>query len=284
MVPPDSPDLIDSAKAVCAQEGLQLLERLGEGSFKQVFLVRSSSGTNYALKIIRDPTPSPRTAREIESLLRCEHPSIARLIRHGTATVQGIQSEFVIEEHLAGGSMTARSGSTDISIEQAHEMGRHLIDALRHLRSLELVHRDIKPDNIMFREDMITPVLVDFGTVRDLSATSLTDTWLLRGPGTPYFASPEQLTNQKLLIDWRSDQFSLGVTLFYVVSRVHPYQLPDEPVFAQATVERVAQHGGFSDAFRHAVQGTALAPLARMVAPWPVQRYNTPQLLQADWS
>jgi hypothetical protein len=58
-----------------------------------------------------------------------------------------------------------------------------------------------------------TPALVDFGLVRDLSETSLTASWLPRGPGTPLFASPEQLNNEKALIDWRSDQFSIGVIL-----------------------------------------------------------------------
>jgi len=90
---------------------------------------------------------------------------------------------------------------------------------------LDLVHRDIKPANIMFKEGLETPVLVDFGIVRDLAATSLTQTWSPIGPGTPFFASPEQLNNEKHLIDWRSDQFSLGVTLYFARTARHPYQL-----------------------------------------------------------
>jgi serine/threonine protein kinase len=151
-----------------------------------------------------------------------------------------------------------------------------MIDVLNHLHGLDLVHRDIKPDNILLRNNGFDPVLVDFGLVRDLTATSLTASWALRGPGTPYFASPEQLNNQKDLIDWRSDQFSLGVVASFCQFGLHPYQTPDEPVFASTTVDRVASRGDFGSSFLNSVQNNGCAFLQKMVSPWPVSRYRNP--------
>ena len=280
--PPFDPDA--AAAAICAEEDLILLQPLGRGSFKQAYLVRSQASNTHALKVIRDPVPSARTEREISSLIRCNHPSIARLVKVGSLAFEAHNVQYIIEEHLPGGTLSQRidpPGSFDEAAVLG--IGGHLIDALQHLAQLALVHRDIKPDNIMFRDDMSTPVLVDFGCVRDLSASSLTLTWMLQGPGTPYFASPEQLNNQKLLTDWRSDQFSLGVTLYFALTQSHPYQHPGEPVFAGDTVERVAQRGQAAPSFVKAVRETRLAPIERMVSPWPVQRFRTPAALMAAW-
>ncbi len=104
-------------------------------------------------------------------------------------------------------------------------MGAQLIAAIAHIAELHLVHRDIKPDNIMFRSHGTTPVLTDFGVVRDLSDSSITPTWAARGPGTPFFSAPEQLRNEKSLIDWRTDQFALGIVMAQVVFGEHPYRV-----------------------------------------------------------
>jgi serine/threonine protein kinase len=277
-------DLDDAATAICKAERLVLLQPLGRGSFKQAYLAKSKAGDTYALKVIRDPVPSPRTEREISSLIRCNHASIARLVKVGSILFGGLAVQYIIEEFLPGGTLSDRINPPGAFTQAAAlDIGSHLIRALHHLWQLNLVHRDIKPDNIMFRGDNSTPVLVDFGCVRDLSASSLTLTWLLQGPGTPYFASPEQLNNQKLLTDWRSDQFSLGVTLYFAHTGSHPYQHPGEPVFAPATVERVALRGQASSPFLSAVRGTALAPIERMVSPWPVQRFRIPADLLSAW-
>jgi serine/threonine protein kinase len=270
-------DIDGIAASICHSNSLTLIKSLGRGSFKHVFLVKDSHGNHYALKIIHDPKPSPRAQREIDSLRRCDHPSIGRLISVDVHAYQGSSFQYLLEEFLPGGtlsSLIAEKGS--LKRVEALNIALRLVDALDHLNSLRLVHRDIKPDNIMFREDGITPVLVDFGCVRDLSASSLTQTWAHHGPGTPYFASPEQLNNQKPLIDWRSDQFSLAVTLFFAIFDGHPYQYPDEPLFATTTVERVAKRGLRRPDFEDMILGTDLPPLGPMTEPWPVSRFRLP--------
>jgi serine/threonine protein kinase len=147
--------------------------------------------------------------------------------------------------------------------------------------SHDLVHRDLKPDNIMFQEDGVTPMVVDFGLVRDLSSTSITGTWLPMGPGTPYYSAPEQLNNDKELINWRTDQFALGVLLTECILGYHPYsEIGDDPA---RVVGRVAQKDGPTDRFKADVTRLGLPLLIHMTAPWPVARYRMPEDLAQAW-
>src|SRR5262249_941928 len=159
-----------------------------------------------ALKLYKQGASSRRSQREIDAMRRCEHPNIARLLRVETFEYSAEEFIVTIEEFLPGGTLTDLG---QIDVPTCLEIGKQLIAAIKHISSLGLVHRDLKPDNIMFRSDRKTPVIVDFGVVRDLLDTSLTPSWAARGPGTPFFAAPEQLNNEKHQIDWRADQFSL---------------------------------------------------------------------------
>jgi serine/threonine protein kinase len=153
---------------------------------------------------------------------------------------------------------------------------------LSHIAGLRLVHRDIKPDNVMLRQNGVTPVIVDFGLVRDLSAVSITPTWAMNGPGTPLFAPPEQLLNQKAQIDWRADQFSLGVMTSYALFGFHPYaEVGDSP---PQIVSRVQTRSDLSAQFKAAVTAAALPVMMKMCAPWPYQRFTKPDALIHAWA
>src|ERR1019366_6088976 len=113
-----------------------------------------------------------------------------------------------------GGTLGDRLKSGLCTRDAVKALGSGLIRAIEHLHGLGLVHRDIKPENVMYRaRDSDQPVIVDLGLVRDLAASSITQSWFAQGPGTPLFAAPEQLNNRKELIDWRADQFAVGVSL-----------------------------------------------------------------------
>jgi serine/threonine protein kinase len=249
-----------------------------------VFRVATIASETYALKVINGPASAPRTQREIEALQRCNHPLIAQLYQVGSHIFNRVQYDFTVEEFLPGGTLTSRLQKDGwLDTEETFRLGELLIDAVGHVASLDLVHRDIKPDNIMFRGDGKTPVLVDFGLVRDLAADSLTQTWMAHGPGTPYFAAPEQLNNQKRLIDWRTDQFSLGVVLCYARFGIHPYQFPDEPVFSVKTIERVATRGPRSNDILNELSDAGLYCLEQMTRDWPVRRFRQPTDLAKAW-
>jgi len=148
---------------------------------------------------------------------------------------------------------------------------------------LKLVHRDIKPENIMFRHGENSPILVDFGIVRDIDATSLTQAFIGVGPGTPYYASPEQLNNQKSMINWRSDQFGLGVTLCYAHLQMHPFQYPGEPLNSTETIIRVQTRGQCNAEIIRTLNTSGLGCIERMISVWPVHRYQSTVEMMSEW-
>jgi serine/threonine protein kinase len=269
------------AQAFCAANGHQFVGLVGAGAFKETFHVVLATGDEQALKVYQPGFSPERTSRELSAMQRCSHPNIGRLTSIAGFYFNGIQYLLSVEEFLSGGTLSSRLQRGLLSGLETLDFGRQLVSAVAHIASHDLVHRDIKPDNILFRADEVTPVIVDFGLVRDLVRTSLTKTWLMRGPGTPFFAPPEQLRNEKAIIDWRSDQFSLGVVLALAAFGFHPYE--DEGASPTLTVERVAEHGSQSARFLDAATRSGMPFLVRMTAVWLVQRFRTPDDLLRVW-
>ncbi len=278
---PADPKLQQVAEAICAARKLTFGSEVGAGAFKHTFEVRVADGTPRALKLYRKAGADARTQREVEAITRCSHPGIARFELIETWNDGPEEYVYSLEEFLAGGTLTARMADGPLTVEVVHDLATHLVDAVGHIASLGLVHRDLKPDNIMFRTTGGPPVIVDFGLVRDLSQSSLTKTWLPQGPGTPYYAAAEQLNNEKPMIDWRADQFALGIVLTMCCLRRHPYELPGlNPL---QVVERVARRESPAPEFSAWASSSGLGQLVRMVAPWPIARFRTPSLLATAW-
>ena len=269
------------ARQICDHRQLAFRGLLGQGAFKETYLVEGTDGELLALKILLPGHNPERTAREIEAMLRCSHPNVARLRLVDSLGVDGVEHVYMLEEYLSGGTLGTLLERGLLSRPQVIHLARRLVDALGHIAELGLVHRDLKPENIMFRGGIEAPVVVDFGIVRDLTSRSLTQTWFMRGPGTPYFAAPEQLNNEKELIDWRTDQFSLGIVLAICICGRHPYE--DVVGNSARTVEQVATRIGPTEQFRAAIAEVGFTLLERMVSPWPVQRFRRPEQLIQAW-
>lgn len=187
------------ARAICEAKQYSFVAGIGKGTFKETFHVINESGVNEALKVFKEGRFFiDRFEREIDAMRRCIHPNVVRLIEVSSFKADHKEHTFIIEEHLPGGTLTdlIKRKLTDREIIG---LGSQLIEAISHIASHNLVHRDIKPDNILFRDDKKTAVVVDFGVVRDLSDYSLTPSWAMSGPGTPFYAAPEQLNNEKIL-------------------------------------------------------------------------------------
>lgn len=273
--------LADVAQAYCAANGHSFIGPVGVGAFKETFHIVLATGEPQALKVFQPGFSPERTSRELSAMQRCSHPNIARLTSIAGFYHDDIQFLLSVEEFLPGGTLTTRLRRGCFTRSEALGIGGQLVSAVAHIASHDLVHRDIKPDNILFRQDGVTPVIVDFGLVRDLVRTSLTQTWFIRGPGTPYFASPEQLRNEKAMIDWRSDQFSLGVVMTLGLLGIHPYQ--EEAASPAQTVDQVAERAPQSNRFLNYARELRMPFLVRMTAPWPVERFRLPENLQLVW-
>ncbi|WP_080346083.1 serine/threonine protein kinase [Burkholderia cenocepacia] len=266
-------DLANVAKRLCVTIDASLVRPLGSGAFKQVFLIEKA-GEHLALKIsaISDGL-QPRFEREVAALRGCNHSSITKIFE----CFPYKEGEFVywttIEEYLSGGTLSARQRSGAISPDEIRAIAIPLADALAHLDSKNLVHRDIKPANILFRSKN-DPVLTDFGLVRMLDASSLTEDFIFQGPGTPFYSAPEQLNNNKTAIDWRTDQFGLAVVLAECALNYHPYSSPG--MTRQEIVQAVAEYNEIPERTAHDLTSAGLTALIRALQPWPISRYRWP--------
>ncbi|TGK09000.1 hypothetical protein EHO60_13325 [Leptospira fletcheri] len=268
------------SREIAQKENLLIESFVGNGSFKDVYKCKKDDNSFVALKIADPSATHPeRESREIDSMLKCNVSQIGKLYKFDSYTdISGKNYHYLIEEYFDGGDLRRKLEYQSLTRAEIGQIGLQLSVAVKELKNLNLVHRDIKPENIMFRSaDNCNAVLTDFGLVRDLSEDSLTGTWLVHGPGTPLFASPEQLNNDKSMIDWRSDQFSVALTLSYCLLGFHPFQVGsgnptqaivnvyERKIMPAENVEKLNEFG--------------FGCLAKMLSPWPVHRIASPDKL-----
>lgn len=268
------------AHTICQQHHYVFIKPCDAGAFKKTFHVRDGANTDLALKLLVNAGNPGRVEREIAAHQACRHANISRLLDVRTIEHQGQQLVYFLEEFLSGGTLQARLQNGRLSRSEGKQLAIALAGALAHLEPQGLVHRDIKPENVMYRVDG-TPVLVDLGLARHLNETSLTQTWMPHGPGTPIYASPEQLVNDKYLIDWRADQFSLGVTLSIALLGIHPYA--GNGAGNTEIVERMSRRESPQPDFVRAAAAEGLELLAKMVDPWPIRRFARPEQMLDIW-
>lgn len=269
------------ANAICAASNYIFGGGIGQGTFKETFLATRPDGTKLALKILKPGCSPARSDREVEAMKRCGHPNIIPLLELAEFEHAGTKYCYLKETFMEAGTLDDRLKNGLLSRDEVLALGDQLIRAVGHIADNDLVHRDIKPANIMFPVAGAEALVGDFGIVRDLRKPSITNSYLLVGPGTPFFSAPEQLNNEKALIDWRTDQFAIGVTLAIVHFGFHPYQGEGED--QNQTIAHVSAREGPSVKFLDAVEGANLPVLANLVCPWPAERVRTPRDLLKEW-
>ncbi|MGF1525312.1 MAG: serine/threonine-protein kinase, partial [Candidatus Competibacterales bacterium] len=192
--------------------GYSIQGELGRGGMATVFLAQQTSlERRVALKVMvpalaADKAFTERFLREGRTVGKLTHPNIIKVF--DTGQYQG--HYYLAMEYLAGGTLKERM-DRGLSPEESLTIIRAVADALAHAHHHGIVHRDIKPQNILFYPSGI-PVLSDFGIAKALEGnadfTSFTSTYI----GSPRYMSPEQVQGQR--IDARADIYALGV-LFY---------------------------------------------------------------------
>jgi len=221
---PVAPDRFGSVRI----RGHRCLRRLAVGGSSSVFLAEHErSGEQRVLKIFRQVPDVvegsgtfERFLREFELVAHLDHPHIARIYDIGVAD----DHLFLAMEYFAGGDLRSRMGEP-LPWRVALAYLRQLAEALGALHRIGVLHRDVKPGNVLLRDDS-SVAFVDFGLARQLDLESdITGEGAIFG--TPHYMSPEQGHGQPL--DERSDLYSLGVMLFEMLTGEKPY-VADTPM------------------------------------------------------
>ena len=207
---------------------------LGQGGFAWVYAVRRDDGKSLALKILKpryanDPAFESRFRQESSFAAELRHPNIVKIEDVGVE--QGL-AYFAMELHPA--SLRTRLEQHPMLPEpEAVQIAVGVARALAFAHERNVIHRDIKPDNILLAEDG-RPVLTDFGIARAVSGY-VAATGFMMTIGTPAYVSPEQAQGRTL--DGRSDLYSLGITLYRMVTGEVPFKSPDWFELARMHVE-----------------------------------------------
>lgn len=217
--------------------GYRIEKKLGEGGMAAVFLgIEEKSHRKVAIKIL-DPSMLKhkvfelRFLHEAETAADMEHSNIITIYDIGRIGDYCYMVMECLKESLKE-HLTAFPGFK-LKPEMAWDILKPITEALDYAHTRRIIHRDIKPDNIMFREDG-TPVLTDFGIARALDSHSqMTRSGV--SVGTPYYMSPEQCKAEQ--VDGRSDIYSLGVVLFEILTGYKPYEADSPMVVALKHVQ-----------------------------------------------
>lgn len=213
----------------------KILAKIGEGGMGLVYkAVHVPTQALRALKILGSQSSKnikdiERFIREARTTSRLNHPNIVRLFE----AKKYKETYYLALEFVDGNNLEAliqEKGSLDE--KKALQICRQVALALQAAHEQKIVHRDIKPENILFNLDGMVK-LTDFGLAKGMDSTNITQTGYM--VGTPSFVSPEQALGKKK-IDIRSDIYSLGITLFYMVTGQVPYEDPSAVVVCQKHV------------------------------------------------
>jgi hypothetical protein len=197
----------------------RLLDRIGEGGMGVVYLARDQGHRTVALKVLRssvagDPTARRRLAREVETMQRIRSPNVAEVIDADlTGDVPYIVTRFVPGRTLD--DMVTQRGP--LRGDALGQLATGLADALVAVHAAGVVHRDVKPGNVMLLHD--TPVVIDFGIAQGPDATRLTMTGMFMG--TPGYLAPEVIEGRPS--SEASDVHAWGATVGFAATGRPPF-------------------------------------------------------------
>ncbi|QCG96614.1 serine/threonine protein kinase [Azospirillum sp. TSA2s] len=271
---------------------------LGQGAMSVVYRATDGrSGQPVALKLLRAELLAAaernavlaRFGREAQIGLKLDHPNIVRVHDYGTLDAAQGDAPYLAMELIRGRELKQYlEADTPLSVQQGGALMAAVLDALAFAHARNVIHRDIKPANIVVQEDL-TPKLADFG-IAQISSSDLTQAGDLLG--TPAYMAPEVLRGEKA--DARSDLFSAGVVLYYLLAQRRPFSgsvatvmqqilfveppppshgNPELPppfdtvilkALAKAPADRYASAAEFAEALRHAL---AVAGTMRVAVP-----------------
>ena len=252
--------------------------RIGRGGMGDVFRARdTATGEDVAVKHLQAHLVAgnaqlvERFLREGEVLRRLNRPNIVKVLD----AVKEDDDHYIIMEYIAGGSLRDLLGDApQLPLARVLTIGLGIVDALTRAHHLNIIHRDIKPGNILLGDDG-TPYLTDFGLAQAGDMSHITAPGAL--PGTYAYVAPE--IYQGSSADTRSDIWSLGVVLFEMLTGRLPFAGPSVVTVMNAIMTRPIPDMG---ALRPDVPEALVTLIQQMLAKQPDQRLGSARLVGAQ--
>lgn len=283
-------DTSDRATAASAGEQFgpwRILDEIGSGGMAKVYRAERADGAYHqqvAVKLLYRTgggagTAEKRFEHERNLLARLEHPNIARLLDGGT-TEDG--RSYIVMEYIEGERIDHYCDAHKLSIEARLKLFLQVCDAVQFAHRQLIVHRDIKPTNILVTTDG-APKLLDFGIAKlletDGQATDLTQTVLAHRMLTPQYASPEQILGEP--VSTATDVHGLGLLLYEmlsghrarVIDSTRPRAIEQAVCETQPTAPSLACTTDRTSGTTHARQSPQEIASARRLTPSHLQRH-----------
>jgi serine/threonine-protein kinase len=229
-----------------AVEGFELLGEIGRGAMGVVYRARQVQlGRLVALKVIpagaaASPNELARFRREAEATARLSHSNIVQVYEVGEHN----GCPYLALEYIEGGSLAQRLGDTPLPARYAAELVRTLANAVQHAHARGVLHRDLKPGNVLMAADG-TPKIADFGLVKLLdrerppgAETRAGQTQTGAVLGTPCYMAPEQAVGQISVLGPAADVYGLGAILYQLLTGRPPFRAAT----VLETLEQVRKH------------------------------------------
>lgn len=246
-------------------DGYELRERIGRGGMASVYRAwQASVGREVALKVLSadlgEASEYPaRFEREVRVSATLEHPAILPVYDHGVAE----DVSYIVMRLLTGGSLAERLRDGPMPPAEALRILERVAGGLDHAHGRGVVHRDLKPGNILF-DEAGNPYISDFGIARLIDAGSVMLTSEV-AIGTPHYISPEQASSGK--VDGRADQYALAVIAYEMLAGAPPFTGATAMSVLLAHVQAEPRQGD--------LPGPIFEVLRRGLAKAPEERYAT---------